>query len=114
MPLRIIGLVKNKIDSFIKKAAAAHGEEEIASLIVMASTLLDENPNNIQLLLARADLYTRQQNLGQAINDYRSILARDSDNTSAKVQIEQLLMILKYQNTDIFESPNTNFDPWLD
>lgn len=114
MPLRISILVEDKIEKFINEAEEAQGTTEINISLALADELIGENPNHTQLLLTRAELYTRQQNFGKAVNDYRSILEYDSSNTKAKVRIEQLLLILKFQNTDIFESPNTNFDPWLD
>lgn len=114
MLLRIVYLVEDRIANFIKQAEASQGIDEIVSFVEIATELLAENPNHIQLFHARAELYTRQQRFSLAINDFRSILELDKLNTKAEIKIEQLLLILKYQNLDIFESPNTNFDPWLD
>jgi chemotaxis signal transduction protein len=75
---------------------------------------LQIDPVNIRLLEARATLHTKLQLFGQAINDYRMILMADPNNKKAGVQIEQLTTILRFRNTDIFESPNTTFDPWLE
>lgn len=107
-------LVEDKIEKFINEAEEVQGSADINNSLAIANELIGENPNHTQLFLTRAELYTKQQNFGKAVNDYRSILAYDGSNTKAKARVEQLLLILKFQNTDIFESPNTNFDPWLD
>jgi len=88
--------------------------EEIHNRIKALSGLLNNDSYNVQWLEERAELYTKLQQFGMAINDYKSILSKDEANTHAQIRIEQLQTILKYQNTDIFENPNTNFDPWLD
>lgn len=106
--------MKESIDDLHKSIQHAIGEKEISSLLEKVSIIIKNEPVNINLLQARAELYKKQQKFGLAINDYRTILSIDKDNHQAQVQTEQLLTILKYQNTDIFESPNTNFDPWLD
>ena len=98
----------------IGKAEGIQGDEEIDELLSGINKYLKENPGHSGLLQTRAELYTKQQKFGLAINDYKTILSHDNSNKKAAIQIEQLQTILKYQNTDIFESPNTNFDPWLD
>ena len=106
--------MKESTDGILKSIQKAKGDEEITSLLEKVSIMIKNEPVNMNLLQARAELYKKQQKFGLAINDYRTILSIDKDNHQAQVQTEQLLTILKYQNTDIFESPNTNFDPWLD
>lgn len=88
--------------------------DEIQTRIEEITGLLNSIPDDIHLLEERAKLYTKLQQFGLAINDYRTIISADKKNTHAQIRIEQLQTILKYQNTDIFENPNTNFDPWLD
>jgi predicted Zn-dependent protease len=88
--------------------------QEIQFGIEKLSGLLKADPASIPLLEERAELYIKLQQFGLAINDFRAILSIDNSNKKAEIRIEQLQTILKYQNTDIFENPNTNFDPWLD
>ena len=106
--------MKESTDGFIKSIQKAKGDKDITSLLEKVSIMLKNEPDKIVLLQARAELYKKLQKFGLAINDYQTILSLDKTNQQAQVQTEQLLTILKYQNTDIFESPNTNFDPWLD
>lgn len=105
---------EEKIANLIKEAALVSGVTDIQTCLQKISELLIDQPHHTHLLFARADLYKKQQQFGLAINDYKTILSQENDNKQAKIQIDQLLTILKYQNTDIFENPNTNFDPWLD
>jgi len=107
-------MVKHEIAKLIQDAEKAQGEEDIRIFLLKINAFLNDSPGHIPLLFARAELYTKQQKFSFAINDYKSILSLDKTNKKAAIQIEQLQTILKYQNTDIFESPNTNFDPWLD
>lgn len=101
-------------EKLIAAVNRARGDNEINSLLEKVTSMLKSKPSNIDLLQARASLFKKLQEFGKAINDYQTILSVDKDNRQAQIQIEQLLTILRYQNTDIFESPNTNFDPWLD
>lgn len=104
----------NNIDQLLQKAAEVQGDEEIKSVLKDINEHLKTNTGNIELLFAKAELNTKLQNFGSAINDYRNILLVDHANSKARTRIDDLKTILKYQNTDIFENPNTNFDPWLD
>lgn len=106
--------MKESTDGLFKSIQKAKGDKEITNLLDKVSIMLKNEPDKIGLLLARAELYKKLQKFGLAINDYQTILSLDENNQQAQVQTEQLLTILKYQNTDIFESPNTNFDPWLE
>jgi regulator of sirC expression with transglutaminase-like and TPR domain len=101
----------NQLRDSIDKAKV---EKELEDLLNEANTFIQNEPLHIDLLELRAMIYKKLQKFGLAINDYRSILLIDKNHKQAQIQTEQLLTILKYQNTDIFESPNTNFDPWLD
>lgn len=69
---------------------------------------------SIVLLMERADLFIKTAQPAKAINDYYQILKLDSKHEYAKNKIEYLKTILRYNNTDIYASPNTNFDPWLE
>lgn len=106
--------MKKPTEVLIQSIEIVEGDDEISALLDKVNALLLNEPENIGLLQSRAELYKKQQKFGLAINDYRTILSIDENNQQALVQSEQLLTILKFRNTDIFESPNTNFDPWLD
>ena len=98
----------------IRKAKEANGDESISEAVADIGNALKDDPLNIPLLETRAVLNTKLQLFGQAINDYRMMLQVDPNNKQAAVQIEQLTTILRFNNTDIFENPNTTFDPWLE
>jgi regulator of sirC expression with transglutaminase-like and TPR domain len=97
-----------------KRLNEVNGDDEIRKLIKEITKRLKKDPADTSLLEHRAMLYTKVQLFGQAINDYRMIQQIDKDHPRAGMQIEQLRMILRFQNTDIFENPNTTFDPWLE
>lgn len=99
---------------FLNKLDEVKSREDTEILFQSANTLLADNPSDIEVLHARAQLYVKLQELGKAINDYTTIITLDKDDKIAATQIIQLKSILKYNNTDIYASPNTNFDPWLD
>ncbi len=90
------------------------GDENLKRLISDVDRLLGKEAKDIELLFLRASLHQRIQLLGKAINDYQRILTLEPENQKAKVQRDSLQSILHYNNTDIYASPNTNFDPWLD
>ena len=102
-----------KQELLIKLDEAKSGEDTEV-LFQSANALLADNPTDIELLHVRAQLYVKLQELGKAINDYTAILTLDKEDKVAATQIVQLKSILKFNNTDIYASPNTNFDPWLD
>ena len=103
----------DKQELLIKLDEAKSGEDTEV-LFQSANALLTDNPTDIELLHVRAQLYVKLQELGKAINDYTAILILDKEDKVAATQIVQLKSILKFNNTDIYASPNTNFDPWLD
>lgn len=75
--------------------------------------LISKRPD-IDLLLERAKLLMSLGENAKAINDYYHILRIDNKHEFAKSKIEYLKTILRYTNTDIYASPNTNLDPWLE
>ncbi len=85
-------------------------EQEIATL----SALLENSPEDVALLEQRADLYYRTGSFGNAINDYKKVLEKKPDRQTVKTKIELIQTILRYTNTDIYASTNTNMDPWLE
>ncbi len=70
--------------------------------------------NDISLLHSRAQLYTKIQRHSNAINDYLTILKLDPSDKEAKVKLDMLRTIVRYTNTNIYASPNTNMDPWME
>lgn len=76
--------------------------------------LISVNPNKVQLYLLRADAYFQKNELAKAINDYEKVLQCEPENREAKARKEMIQTILKYNNTDIYASPNTNMDPWFE
>lgn len=106
--------MERKTNKLTRKAKETQGDKDIETLINETGNLLKTEPENLRLLHLRAELSIKLQKFGQAINDYNSILSVDKDDRTATAQIEQLQTILKYNNTDIYANPNTNFDPWLD
>ena len=75
--------------------------------------LIEKKPG-INLLYKRAELLMAIGENAKAINDYYHILRIDNKEKFAKSKIEYLKTILRYSNTDIYASPNTNLDPWLE
>lgn len=77
------------------------------------NNLIDKKPK-IDLLYQRAKLLMSIGENAKAINDYYHILSIDKEEKLAKSKIEYLKTILRYTNTDIYASPNTNLDPWME
>jgi len=84
-------------------------KEEIKELDIS----IRENPS-VDLLYKRADLLIKSGDNAMAVNDFSHILKLDPKQKYAKSQLEFLTTILRYNNTDIYASTNTNFDPWLE
>lgn len=76
--------------------------------------LIAKSPDNAELYFKRAELFFQMNDLGKAINDYRKTLEIEPEYKEAAVKIELITTILRYQNTDIYASPNTDMDPWLE
>ncbi len=78
------------------------------------SKQLEQTPGNVTLLKKRAALFYKTGNYGAAINDYQKVLVAEPQNKTVETHIEMIQTILRFANTDIYASPNTNFDPWLE
>lgn len=87
--------------------------EDLNNLIGELDVLINKYPK-IELFYKRAELLIKLGENAKAINDYNQIIKLDSNQQLAKSQIEYLSTILRFNNTDIYASPNTNFDPWLE
>ena len=75
---------------------------------------LKNDPENIEMLLMRGDLFYNLQHYSKALNDYNKILRIESENKIVSSKIEMIKDILKFQAVDIYASTNLNVDPWLD
>lgn len=100
--------------SIIAKAQEVSGASPISASIDQLNTFLSEAPEDIELLHIRAQLFEKQQEWAKAINDYLKILSLDPSDKKAKTQSAMLKTILRYNNTDIYSSPNTHYDPWFE
>jgi thioredoxin-like negative regulator of GroEL len=100
--------------SIIAKAREASGTSLVSECIDQLNTILSDTPLDIELLHTRAQLYEKQQEWANAINDYLKILSLDQNDNKAKTQSAMLKTILRYNNTDIYSSPNTHYDPWFE
>ena len=98
----------------LKKAAKVTEDQQILQIVGQLSKLISVSPADMELLYARADLYEKLQKWGDAINDYLQIISINKNDQKAKTRAEMLRTILRYNNTDIYASPNTNYDPWLE
>ena len=88
-------------------------KEGLAKEISKLDVLISNNPD-IDLLYKRAQLLIQSGNNAKAINDFTRILKLDPKQRYAKAQLEYLTTIIRYNNTDIYASTNTNFDPWME
>ena len=103
-----------KTDNLLKKTEKAKNISEYKEILKEFEQILNENPENTVLLEHRAKFHEKFQQYGEAINDYKKILKINPENKYAKTQIDLLKTILRYSNTDIYASTNTNMDPWLE
>jgi hypothetical protein len=88
--------------------------KDILVLIDKISKEIKVANNKLTLLHSRAELYTKIQEHSKAINDYIAILKIDPNDRESQVKLDMLQTIVRYTNTDIFASTNTNLDPWMD
>jgi len=89
-------------------------KKEILVLINNIDKKIQNAGDKQSLLHSRARLYTKIQEHSKAINDYIAILKVDPTDKKALVNLEMLQTIVKFVNTDIYASTNTNMDPWMD
>jgi len=88
-------------------------KEELVKEISKLDDLINNNPE-IDLLFKRAKLLIQSGENAKAVNDFSRILKLDPEQRYAKAQLEYLTTIIRYSNTDIYASTNTNFDPWME
>jgi len=102
-----------KTEEIIREAEITEDKKKLESLLAEINTRLN-NKVDVDLLLCRAGILTKFQQYGMAINDYNKVLEIEPESKHAKAQIDLLKTILRYANTDIYASTNTNMDPWLE
>lgn len=88
--------------------------KEIRLQIEKISTEILDAEDKIGLLHSRAELYTKIQEHSNAINDYIAILKSNPKDKEARIKLDMLKTIVKFVNTDIYASTNTNMDPWME
>lgn len=88
--------------------------KEILKQIEKISKEIQDADNKLSLLNSRAQLYTKIQEHSKAINDYIAILKLNPTDKIAQVKLDMLKTIVKFVNTDIYASTNTNMDPWME
>ena len=88
-------------------------EGEIIEGISKLDILISKSPN-VDLLYKRAKLLIQLGENAKAVNDFSKILKLDPEQKYAKAQLEYLTTIIRYNNTDIYASTNTNLDPWME
>jgi len=99
---------------FKEEADKATDKKAIQQLVKQISDSIDQLPEPIEWLRLRASLYVKLDEKGNAINDYRHILKQSPEDVHAAGQIELLITILRYNNSDIYANTNTHMDPWLE
>ncbi|MFK5856960.1 MAG: hypothetical protein QM503_12585 [Bacteroidota bacterium] len=88
-------------------------KKEILELVQTISADLKNSDDKLNLLYKRAGLFTKLEEHSKAINDYVAIIEIDSSYKDVKVKLDMLKTIVKFVNTDIYASTNTNMDPWM-
>jgi|GEM_PF-443251 len=99
---------------FKEEVEKATDVADIRRLVKHISETIDEMSEPIEWLRMRAVLYVKLDEKGHAINDYRQILKLSPDDVHAAGQLELLVTILRYSNSDIYANTNTHMDPWLE
>jgi tetratricopeptide (TPR) repeat protein len=88
-------------------------KKEILELIEKLNGEIENTDDKLAVLYSRAELYTKLQKHNNAINDYIEILDIDSSYKDVAVKLDMLKTIVKFVNTNIYASTNTNMDPWM-
>ena len=101
-------------ERILEQVSAATEEPQVLKILEQVNGLLSVSPADTELLHARGHLYEKLQKWSEAINDYLQILSIDKNDNKAQARTEMLKTILRYNNTDIYSSPNTNYDPWFE
>ena len=98
----------------LKQLAGAEGEKAILQGVKLLDEALKVRPDDEALLFMRAGFFYKLNRYGDALNDYMRVLEVNPHNKEASGKIDIIKTILRYHNTDIYASPNTDMDPWLE
>lgn len=90
------------------------GEKNILDAVKKLDKMIETQRDDEDLYFMRAEFFYKLNRYGQAINDYYKVLEINENNKEAAGKIDIIKTILRYNNTDIYASPNTNMDPWLE
>lgn len=90
------------IDSVNQLIKEIRVDEALAEL----SKAIENDPENIELLTFRADIFYKTQDFPNAIDDLNRILAIDPNNEIASQKLSLINDITFMIKTDIFESTN--------
>lgn len=104
--------MKKKIG--LEQFRKAEGEKAILEAVDKLSEMIESQPGNEELYFVRAELFYKLNRYGESMNDYRKVTELNPDNREAAGKIDLLRTILRYHNTDIYASTNTDMDPWLE
>lgn len=89
-------------------------EEKFSKALDVIQEQKLEGEDDIPLLYLQSKIYQQIQDFGKAINTLQKIIKIDPDQKEAKNYISLINEILRYKNSDIYASPNTTHDPWLE
>ncbi len=97
-----------------KQFREAQGETALLKVLALLNKAIETRPDDEELYFMRAELFYKLNRYGKAINDYLKVLELHPEHKEAAGKIDIIKTILRYNNTDIYASPNTNMDPWLE
>ncbi len=101
-------------EALLKQLREAEGENAILEGIKLLNDLLKARPGDEDLFFLRAELFYKLNRYGEAMNDYMRVAELNTGNKEAAGKIDIIKTILRYHNTDIYASTNTDMDPWLE
>jgi tetratricopeptide (TPR) repeat protein len=100
--------------ALLKQLTMAEGEKAILEAVALLDKEIKARPDDEDLFFWRAELFYKLNRYGQAMNDYMRVLELNPSHKEAAGKIDIIKTILRYHNTDIYASPNTDMDPWLE
>ncbi len=101
-------------EALLKQLREAEGEKAILEGIKLLNDLLKARPGDEDLFFLRAEFFYKLNRYGEAMNDYMRVAELNPGNKEAAGKIDIIKTILRYHNTDIYASTNTDMDPWLE
>ncbi len=98
----------------LEQLRKVEGEKNILDAVKKLDKMIETQRDDEELYFMRAEFFYKLNRYGEAINDYYKVLEINENNKEAAGKIDIIKTILRYNNTDIYASPNTNMDPWLE